>query len=246
MAQRVEDLYNKLATITGFPLYTNATDTPDTNRLLFRILSDGLQNVIDCLYIDNNILQRTDKIITTPNQDLYGVAGLIKNCQLIDSDGKIYQLPYNDKFNPHVEINHDVKTTTAESSTPVLKNTGRPLSYCIEGGYLRLLPMPDKEYTIRLTLSTTELVWANDDESKTMVDDIEDIILADKRFCDLVVLKAAVILFLRANNNNANIYNELFNGRLATYIEHDNGTMEAQRGFIRRAGHYDPRRGLLD
>lgn len=256
MAQRVEDLYNDLAIITGFPIYTSDTDTPDTSRLLFHVLTQAMQNLIDNLYIDNNVLQRTDTLTTKANEDLYGVDGLIKNCQLIDEKGRVYRLPYNDRFNPHEEIQHNTVSTSETSTTDTisstdttdvkLENTGRPECYVIQNGYLRLLPMPDKEYTIKLTLSTTDLVWAYNNEAKNKIDSIEDIVLADKRFCDLIVLKAAVLLFARAQNANAQVYADLTQQRLNTYIEHDNKTMEAQRGFIRRAGHYDPRRGLLD
>lgn len=270
MAQRIEDLYNELAIITGFPLYTNTTDTPDTNRLLFHVMTQALQNLIDNLYTDNNVLKRTDVITTEPNNDIYGIDGLIKNCQLIEDSGKVIQLPYNDKFNPDADVDHSILkvnttevTITTDTTTDVdtdedvdteeetdeslieRRNTGKPTSYCIRNGYLRLLPMPDKAYKIKLTLSTTDLIWADDNQAKNYIDSVEDIILADRRFCDLIVLRAAAMIFMRAQNANAQFYMDLCQQRLATYIEHDNRTMEAQRGFIRRAGHYDPRRGLL-
>lgn len=245
MAQRVEDLYNKLATITGFPRYTNSTDTPDTTRLLLQVLSDGLHGVVDSIYINNNILQRTDTITTTADQDTYGISGIIKNLQLIDELGRVIRLPYNDYVNPNMEPEYHIEEDENGEEKKVYK-TGRPESYVIAGGYLKLLPMPDKAYTIKATLSTTDLVWADNNEARDCIEDIEDIILADKKFCNLIILRAAALLFMRAANNNSQIYVNMFNERLATYVEHDIGTTEAQRGFIRRAGHYNPRRGLLD
>lgn len=246
MAQAVKDLYNRLAIITGFPVYTNATDTPDTTRLLLQVLSDGLQGVIDNLYISNNVLQRTDTIITMKDQDLYGISGIIKNLQLIDELGKAIRLPYNDIVNPNMESEYIIEKDEETGIEKKIYRNGKPVCYVISNGYLKLLPMPDKEYTIKATLSTTDLVWADNNEARDSIEDIEDIILADRKFCDLVVLRAAALLFMRAANNNSQIYTNLFNERLATYLEHDIKTSEAQRGFIRRAGHYDPRRGLLD
>ena len=36
MATLVKDLYNELAVMTGFPLFTSETDTPDTTRFLLQ------------------------------------------------------------------------------------------------------------------------------------------------------------------------------------------------------------------
>lgn len=246
MAQRVENLYNKLAIATGFPKYTNSTDTPDTTMLLLQVLSDGLHGVVDSLYTNNNVLQRTDTITTIPNQDTYGISGIIKNLQLIDGCGRVIRLPYNDSVNPNMEPEFLIEKNEETGEETKIYRTGRPESYVISAGYLKLLPMPDKEYTIKATLSTTDLVWADNNEARDTIEHIEDIILADNKFCNLIVLRAAALLFMRAANNNAQIYTNMFNERLATYIEHDIKTTEAQRGFIRGAGHYNPRRGLLD
>lgn len=234
----VKDMYNQLATITGFPIYTNDTDTPDINRFILQSLNEGLRNVIDSLYMSNNVLERTDTIVTTPLKDKYGIEGIIKNLQLVEPTST-RQLEYNDKFNKSTEVPH-YKTEDGK-----VKNTGKPCSYVIDGGYLRLIPMPDKEYTLKATLSTIDLVLADDDTSKLGIDSIDDAVLGNKDFCELVVMKAATIIFLRCQNNNASMYNELYQARLKTFIEHDSGTMEAQRGWIRPAGHYNPKKGLL-
>ena len=47
MAKLVEDMYNELAVITGFPTYLNETNTPDTTKFLLQALSHALQNTID-------------------------------------------------------------------------------------------------------------------------------------------------------------------------------------------------------
>ena len=75
----VKDMYDRLALITAFPIYTNETDTPEINRFLLEMLSEALQNTIDNLYISNNVLERNDTITTTPNRALYGIEGIIKN-----------------------------------------------------------------------------------------------------------------------------------------------------------------------
>ena len=59
----VKDMYDRLALITAFPIYTNETDTPEINRFLLEMLSEALQNTIDNLYISNNVLQRNDMTI---------------------------------------------------------------------------------------------------------------------------------------------------------------------------------------
>ena len=123
---------------------------------------------------------------------------------------------------------------------------GRPESYVIKNGYLKLLPTPDAEYTIKICVSTTDLVMSDDDTSRTSVTHINDSIMASDRFCDLVVLKAAGLTFARLQNATAEIYAGLYEARLKTFLEHDIGTIEAQRGHIRGGGHYDSRFGLID
>lgn len=229
----VRDIYDKVATITGFPLYVNETDTPDIVRFLLECITQGLQSTIDDLYMSNNVLERTDTIVTSPNKDKYEIEGIIKNLQFIKTKKEIKQIPYNDRFN---------KSAILEDKP---SNYGEPESYCISAGYLKLLPTPDSEYTLKVTVSTTDLVLADDDTSYSDITSINDSVLGSARFCDLVILKTAVLIFTRCQNANAAIYSTLYQDRLKTFIEHDNGTMQAQRGWIHKAGHYNPDKGLL-
>lgn len=241
----VKDLYDELAIATGFPMYTSDSDTPDITRFLLQILSEGLQNTVDDLYLSNNILERNDTIKTIPNRDEYGIDGIIKNLQLIDNENnRVYQLPYNDYFNKHKEVLH--KTKNKIDNLEEKEHTGRPTSYVIRGGYLRLLPMPDKEYTLKVTLSTTDMVYSNQDIYSNTFKSVDDSILGNKAFASLVLLKAISLLFARCQNANYQIYDKLYQDRRKTFIEQDSATMQAQRGWRRRAGHYNPRRGLLD
>lgn len=229
----VKEMYDKLALITAFPIYTNETDTPEINRFLLEMLSEALQNTIDGLYISNNVLERNDTIITTPNRDLYGIEGIIKNIQLVKDNGHVVQIHYDDYTNPN-----NVETEASKK--------GEPRRYVIKNGYLKLLPTPDKAYTIKVCVSTTDLVMANNDTSRTDIRSINDSIVANSRFCNLVITKAAELVFARLQNPNMQIYARLYSDNLKTFLEHDLKTIEAQRGFIRRAGHYDPAKGLLD
>lgn len=232
----IRDMYDEVALITGFPIYTNETDKPDTDRFILHCLSEGLENVIDTIYMHNNVLERNDRIITIPNQDLYGLEGIIKNIQLVRPNGSLKQIRYSDLANKDNEVNHSIKDDTVE---PVVKmNTGEPHHYVIKNGYLKLLPMPDKEYELKLTLSTKHLVLSNNDLGKTSITDIEDSLLTDNEFAKIVTLRAAVLIFARAQSPNAQIYSEICNQRIKDYMERDNGTMEAQRGYLRDAGHY--------
>ena len=226
----VKDMYDSLALKTGFPVYTNDTDCPDINRFLLEMISEGLQSTIDNLYISNNVLERNDTIKTIPNKNNYGIEGLIKNIQIQGDNGCYDPLPYDDYANPN-DLNEEF---------------GRPESYVIKNGYLKLLPTPDAEYTIKICVSTTDLVMSDDDTSRTSVTHINDSIMASDRFCDLVVLKAAGLTFARLQNATAEIYASLYEARLKTFLEHDIGTLEAQRGHIRGGGHYDSRFGLID
>lgn len=218
----IRDMYDEVALITGFPIYTNETDKPDTDRFILHCLSEGLENVIDTIYMHNNVLERNDKIITIPNQELYGLEGIIKNIELVRKDGRIKHLRYNDL------INKDMDETLSDE----------PNCYTIKNGYLKLYPIPDKEYELRLTLSTKHLVLSNNDLGKTSITDIEDSLLTDNEFAKIVTLRAAVLIFARAQSPNAQIYSEICNQRIKDYMERDNGTMEAQRGYLRDAGHY--------
>lgn len=246
MSVLVKDLYNRLAINTGFPLYTNETDTPDINRFLLEQLSEALLNIIDNCYICNNVLERVDTITTTKFKDEYGVDGVIKNVQLIQT-GANKTLKYNQLLNTYDEIEHKVLETNPETNEPIkVSNTGIPSEYVIRGGYLKLLPMPDEEYTIKLTLSTTDLVSTNNDEFRDRIESIEDSILASDRFCDLVLLKACELVFTRLQNALTGYYSQLLNDRMKTFLEHDIGSVELMRGYDRQGGHYNYRRGLLD
>lgn len=227
----VRDLYDRLALITAFPIYTNETDTPEINRFLLEMLSEALQNTIDNLYISNNVLERNDTITTTPDRALYGIEGIIKNIQLVKDNGQAIQIRYDDCVNPNDVTDEKV---------------GEPRRYVIKNGYLKLLPTPDKAYTIKVCVSTTDLVMADDDTSRPYIRSINDSIMANDRFCNLVVVKAAELIFARLQNPNVQIFSRLYENNLKTFLEHDLKSLEAQRGFIRRAGHYNPERGLLD
>lgn len=230
----VKNIYNRVAILTGFPQYTNDTDTPDITRTLLEYISQGLQNVIDSIYIQNNVLERVDTITVSKGQDEIGIEGLIKKAQLISS-GRTYDLPYLEGFDK------DTYFTEEERS----KHTGKPRGFVIRKGYLRLFPIPDNEYTLKVVLSTTDLVSSNSDVYKIYVDDVNDTILADNKFCELVALRASILLLARANNASAQILNELYVKRLNNYLEHDLKTTQANRFFDRSAGHFRLDKGLL-
>lgn len=240
----VKDLYNSVAIITAFPLYSNETDTPDTTRFILQCLSEALHAMIDRLYISNNVLERKDTLITTPNEEQYGISGIIKKAQYIDEKGQVVQLPYLNRFEKD-KITSKFHKNEETGEVQEVKDTGKPRGYIIESGYMRLIPCPDKEYTVKLTLSTTSLVASDNDSFRDTIKSIDDRILADDRFCNLVVLMAAVLIFTRCQNANAQIYAQLLEERVKTYIERDFGSSEANRLYDRRQGHYNPRRGLL-
>ena len=234
----VRDIYNKLATITGFPQFTEDTDATDTTRFLLSCLSDGLQNVIDNLYTANNTLERTDTIKTTDNKYLYGISGILKKVQYLEEKGGVRNIPYLNYY--------DRSKVEERKENGEYKYKGKPRGYVIENGYMRLIPIPDKAYTLKLTLSTTDLVMANNDISRNTIEDINDSLLASADFAELVVLNAAKLIFARCRNQNAEIYDALYRERRATYLEKDYGSMQETRTFRRSGGHYDSRRGLLD
>lgn len=230
----VKKIYNRVAILTGFPQYTNDTDTPDITRTLLEYISQGLQNVIDSIYIQNDVLERFDTLKVLKGQDEVGVEGLIKKVQLV-SKGRTYDLPYLEGFD------HDTFLTEQERE----KNAGQPKGFVIRKGYLRLFPIPDTDYTLKVVVSTTDLVNANDDVYKTDVDDVNDTIMADNKFCELVALRASMLILARANNAAAQVLNDLFIKRLNNYLEHDLKTTQANRFFDRSAGHFRLDKGLL-
>lgn len=230
----VKNIYNKVAVLTGFPQYTNDTDTPDITRTLLEYISQGLQNVIDSIYIQNNVLERFDTLVVNKGQDEIGVEGLIKKVQLV-SKGRTYDLPYLEGFDKDTYMTEEERT----------KHTGQPKGFVIRKGYLRLFPIPDIEYTLKVVVSTTDLVSANDDAYKTEVDNVNDTIMADNKFCELVALRAATLILARANNAGAQVLNDLYIKRLNNYLEHDLKTTQANRFFDRSAGHFRIDKGLL-
>lgn len=234
----VNTMYNKLALITGFPEYTNDTDTPEITRFLLQALSEGLHNVINNIYVSNNVLERTDQIVTIPGQDKYGIEGIIKQVQIIKPNGMVEVLPYADNLNQNSVI-----TQQEIANNPNLSK--RPSCYCIQNGYLRLFPIPDKAYRLNVTVSTTDLVWANDDSSRESIENINDSVMADRKFCNLVIIRAATLIFARAQNKNAEIYAQLFRDALADFLEHDLKTIQGTRFIERNAGHFRIDRGLL-
>ena len=232
----VKDIYDKVALMTGFPVYTNETDTPETTRFLVEMISQSLQNVIADLYTTNNVLERSVTIITISNKNLYGIEGIIKKIQLVkDNDKKtVVDIPYNDLVDPN-------KIYSEEKC-----NFGEPRSYCIKNGYLKLLPTPDKEYTIKVCVSTSDLVMSDDDNSRTTVESVNDSIMATDMFCNLVIIRAALIIFSRLQNPNAAIYSQYYDSSLRVFKEADIKSVQAQRGQIRSGGHYDLHTGLIN
>lgn len=242
--KRVKEIYDRVAVITGFPLYSNDTDTPDINRFILQIISESLHALIDRLYINNNILERKDTIVTTPEVELYGISGIVKKAQLVNTKGEIKQLPYMDKF-PKDKITSKFVTNELTGELEEKKHIGTPNGYIIESGYLRLIPCPDKEYNVKLTLSTTNLVISDNDEYRETVESVNDRLIADDRFCNLVIIQAAALIFARCQNANAQIYMSLLEERIKTYLERDYGSNEASRIYDRRQGNYNPKKGLL-
>lgn len=230
---RALEMYNQLALITGFPEYTNDTDTPETTRFLLHSLSVGLHSVINNIYMQNNVLERTDTITTTKGTDLYGIEGIIKSILLVNGK-RVRKLEYMDNVNPNY-------IPTGEAAVQK-----EPSHYIIDKGYLRVFPIPDREYQLKVTVSTSDLVWANDDSSRNTIQSVNDTVMADNRFCNLVIMRAATVIFARANNALAQVYGDLYSDELRDYLEHDLKTFEANRFFDRSAGHFNPERGLLD
>ncbi|MCM1324164.1 MAG: hypothetical protein NC218_08375 [Acetobacter sp.] len=196
------------------------------------MISEGLHNVIENLYLNTNTLERTDEITTIPGMQEYGVEGIIRYVELIKPDGCIKRIPYADYINPL-------------ASTPENNPKAEPTCYTIKKGYMKLHPVPDKEYKLRIVLSSDDLVVSNDDTYKKSVTDIDDQIIGSQDFAKVVVLRATALIFIRCNNILSETYAQLANSALRSYIEKDYGSNEAQRGFRRQAGHYNPRRGLL-
>ena len=231
----VETLYNKLAINTGFPLYEDANATPETTRFLLEMLNQALLNVIDNIYISNNVLERRDKIVTTPGVDHYAIEGMVKSIQFTNNNssqlaGKYIR--FDNRLDQPGQVLREVKY-------------GYPSTYTIDQGDIRLLPIPDTTYELIVTVSTTNLVWGNDDSSKGEITSVYDNVMASKSFCDLIVLRACAFTMARCNNPLNEFYGNLYQQRLANFVERDSHSFEQPKFYNPRKGHYDPRRGLL-
>lgn len=231
----VETMYNRVALNCGFPLYIDEVSTPDTTRFLLEMLSRALINTIDNIYISQNVLEKRDQIITKPGQDHYATDGMVKSIQYEQNQGKLSGkiIPFNYYIdNPGMIM-------------PVDK-VGPPLSYVVDKGEVRFFPTPDQEYKIRITTSTTDLVWANDDSSRNSIEDIRDSVMSSKDFCDIIILRACAYVLGRCLNQNAQFYSKLADDRLKKFLERDSNSLEKPRFNNPVRGHYSPRSGLLN
>lgn len=232
----VHNMYDKLAINTGFPLYVSETDTPETTRFLLEMLSQALLNVIDNIYISNNVLERRDTITLTPGKSNYPVEGMVKSIQYLREGNPPELVGRFVLFNRMLDIPNQVLPRD---------QYGHPISYVIDRGEIRLLPIPEKPYRLQVTVSTNDLVWANDDSSRNTIESIDDSVMASKDFCELVIIKACAFVMARCQNPLADFYNGLYNDRLRSFIERDSQSFEEPKTYNPRAGHYNPRRGLF-
>ena len=232
----VETMYNKLAINTGFPTYVKDSEAPETQRFLLEILSQSLLNVIDNIYISNNVLERRDTITLTPGQDHYDVEGMVKSIQYTaNNSGNVK--------GKRVAFDYFLDVPNQVVPYP---QTGTPIKYVMDKGQIRVYPIPDKPYNLEVTVSTTDLVWANDDSSRNTIENIKDSVMASKEFCEVVILKACAFLMGRCNNPLAEFYNNLAKDRIKTFVERDGTSFEQPHLYNPIKGHYNPRRGLLD
>lgn len=231
----VETMYNKVAINCGFPLYIDETSTPDTTRFLLEMLSQSLLNTIDNIYISQNVLEKRDVIVTTPGQDHYAINGMVKAVQYLKDQGMLSGKPI--PFNYYVD--------NPGTILPVDK-LGPPLSYVVDRGEIRFFPTPDKAYKIRITTSTTDLVWANDDSSRNSIEDIRDSVMASKEFCEIVILRTCAYVLGRCMNPNAQFYSKLADDRLKKFLERDSNSLEKPLLYNPIQGHYNYRSGLLN
>ncbi|MBQ2350085.1 MAG: hypothetical protein II393_02295 [Cytophagales bacterium] len=232
----IETMYNKLAINTGFPLYIDETSTPESTQFLLEMLNQALLNTIDNIYISNNVLERTDRIVTTPGKDHYAIEGMVKNIQY-SRDASSQLRGVRIPFLYNVDVTNQI---------PRMDTKGYPKGYCIDKGDIRLFPIPDKVYPIEVTVSTTDLVWANDDSSRNSIEDIKDSLMASKDFCELVVLRACAFTMARCQNPLSEFYNNLYEQRRKMFIERDSRSFEKPHLYNPIKGHYNPRKGLID
>lgn len=229
---KVKDLYDDIAVITGFPKYTNATDTPDINRFILEMINEGVSSLIDVLNTNNNALQKEDRIVTTPGKYMYAFEGIVKHIEITDDKGRIHRVTYKD--------NDDFYATPQTDA-----RRGLPRQYVISNGYIKLLPTPDKVYNIKVITSTNDIVLSDSDVRRSSVSHINDSLMCTQDLANLVKLRTCALIFMRCNSPLTQVYAELANARMKTYTEMDYGSNEAQRGYDRSAGHYDSNRGLL-
>ena len=234
---KVLDLYNDIATATGFPLYTNETDTPDITRFLLEMITEGLHSTLDNLYINSNTLERTDIIKIDSSKDKYSFQGIIKHIDLVQPNGNIKPLFYNNIV--------DFNRANTENTGELAKSKGEPQSYVIKNGYIKLFPFPKRDYKLILTLSSKDIVLSDEDVYQVSVKSINDSIIGTKEFETCVKLRTIALIYIKCNNQLSQLYSQLANERLKAYIESDFGSNQADRINNPSAGHYDARRGLL-
>lgn len=227
----VKDIYDRVAVACGFPTYTNDTDTPDTTRFILEMISEGVQSTIDILTTNNACLDVKEEIVTLPDVDTYSTTGIVKHIELLN-DGVIRRLPYNNSAD---------FLRTNDSRSP----KGIPTSYAIDNGYVRLFPIPDKNYKLILRLSTDDLVLSDNDVSRSYVEHINDSIIATQELGVLITLRTITLILLRCQSPNARIYSELQKARFNTFLERDYMSNESKRMFNGYTGHYNPDKGLL-
>lgn len=229
---KVLDLYNSVATATGFPQYTNETDTPDTTRFLLEILSEALHSVIDALNTNNATFQVVNYITTIDGEDTYSIAGIVKHIELLKSDGTVIRIPYNNREDfMRTKSIHEAKSM--------------PRCYVINRGQVRLFPTPDKPYTLKLILSSDDLILSDNDTYQSDIRDINDSIIGITAFGNLIKSRAIALIFTRCGNKLASYYNQMTQERLKTYLEQTGATVESVRTVDRNVGHFNVRRGLL-
>jgi len=230
----VKELYNRIAILTGFPIYEYEEATPETTRFLLEMITDGLNTTLANIYNSNSTKERTDNIKTIKGQDLYQLQGLVKYAEIIDVDdnGRVYKLPFGDNAEFH---------RTKEPTEP----EGKPRYYVISNNYLRLFPTPDKEYTIKLVMSSDDIILAADDSYTHVVSSIDDRIIGSKNLEEVLKLKTAALILARCNNPSAQLYNQLATEKLQSYVEETRATTQGARFRDLRNGNYNPKRGLL-
>lgn len=232
----VRKLYDKVAIACGFPTYTNDTDTPDITKFILEMISEGLNSTIDILSTNSLRLRRLEEIRTIKDKDEYAITGIIVHAELIedlkDDKTKVTRLRYYDDADP---------MRTLDSSSIA----GKPTGYTIHDGYLRLFPKPDKEYKIKMEISTNDLVLADNDVYRTNVEHINDSIIGSQDLADVIFLRTCALILIRAKSPTAQLYTELQDARIKTMIEKDFGSNEARRMDSGFYGHYNPNRGLL-